>query len=120
VIIAPLCGSVSIPPEAIAITRCITSGGIFIAEAVCKYCSPIELRTIPYLLKLNQSFQTILGITLLPESIYYKQNNPNIKIIPLTESALVWELGIITKKDSYHSFALRELLKLLAKGFQNE
>jgi DNA-binding transcriptional LysR family regulator len=58
-----------------------------------------------------------LGITILPKSIYYKQNNPNIKIIPLTESALVWELGIITKKDSYHSFALRELLKLLAKGF---
>jgi len=58
-----------------------------------------------------------LGITILPKSIYYKQNNPNIKIIPLIESTLVWELGIITKKDSYHSFALRELLNLLAKGF---
>ncbi|WP_028401412.1 LysR family transcriptional regulator [Ectobacillus panaciterrae] len=61
-----------------------------------------------------------LGITILPKSIYYKQNNPNIKIIPLIHSTLTWELGIITKKDSYHSFALRELLKLLAKGIQDE
>lgn len=54
-----------------------------------------------------------LGITILPKSIYEKQNNPEIKILPLRGNTLVWELGIITKKNSYHSFALKELLKLL-------
>lgn len=57
-----------------------------------------------------------LGIAILPKSIYYKQNNPNIRIVPLRNPTLIWELGIITKKDSYHSFALRELLKQLTKG----
>lgn len=60
-----------------------------------------------------------LGITILPKSIYYKQNNPNIMILPLIEPTLVWELAIITKKDSYQSFALRELLSFLTKGFHH-
>lgn len=55
-----------------------------------------------------------LGVTILPKSIYYKQNNPNIKIIPLLNSTLMWRLGIITKKGAYHSFAVRELLNFLA------
>lgn len=53
-----------------------------------------------------------LGVTLLPKSIYYKQNNPNVRIIPLSEP-LLWKLGIITKKGAYHSFALRKLLEML-------
>ncbi|WP_299089671.1 LysR family transcriptional regulator [uncultured Metabacillus sp.] len=53
-----------------------------------------------------------LGITLLPKSIYNKQNNPNVCIIPLSEP-LYWKLGIITKKGAYHSFALRKLLEML-------
>jgi DNA-binding transcriptional LysR family regulator len=52
------------------------------------------------------------GITLLPRSIYSKQNNPNVQIVPLTEPTLYWRLGLITKKDAYHSFALREVLKM--------
>ncbi|WP_134699424.1 LysR family transcriptional regulator [Ammoniphilus sp. YIM 78166] len=60
-----------------------------------------------------------LGITILPKSIYDKQNNPDIKILPLTDSSLVWELGMITKKNAYHSFALRELLRLLDRGLEN-
>lgn len=61
-----------------------------------------------------------LGITILPKAIHSKQNNPQIKIIPLNNSTLVWELGIITKKDAYHSFAVRELLKLLSVGNQQK
>ncbi|MEH7492154.1 LysR family transcriptional regulator [Neobacillus niacini] len=52
------------------------------------------------------------GVTLLPKSIYSKQNNPNVQIIPLAAPTLLWKLGIITKKDAYHSFALREVLKM--------
>lgn len=54
-----------------------------------------------------------LGITILPKLIYYKQTNSNVKIIPLDCSQLLWSLGIITKKGVYHSFALKELLKML-------
>ncbi|MEH7526027.1 LysR substrate-binding domain-containing protein, partial [Bacillus sp. JJ1503] len=54
-----------------------------------------------------------LGITLLPKSIFNKQSNQNVKIIPLENSTLLWKLGIITKKGAYHSFALKELLKML-------
>lgn len=59
-----------------------------------------------------------LGITLLPKSIYKKQNNKNIKIIEIANSDLCWKIGIITKKDTYQSFALKEFLKMLNNGFE--
>ena len=55
-----------------------------------------------------------LGITLLPKSIYAKMDKKEIKMIPL-ESSPMWELGIITKKDSYLSFAVRALLRFLVE-----
>jgi DNA-binding transcriptional LysR family regulator len=57
-----------------------------------------------------------LGITLMPKSIFYKQSNSNVKIIPIENPTLYWRLGIITKKEAYHSFALKELLKMLEKN----
>lgn len=54
-----------------------------------------------------------MGIALLPKSIFYKQNHPNVKMIPIKGSVFLWRLGIITKKNAYHSFATRELLKML-------
>ncbi|MEH7178577.1 LysR family transcriptional regulator [Neobacillus vireti] len=60
------------------------------------------------------------GIALLPRSIYQKQNNSNLRIVPITEPTLYWRLGIITKKDTYHSFALREVLKLLENGIADD
>jgi DNA-binding transcriptional LysR family regulator len=56
-----------------------------------------------------------LGITLLPKSIYNKQTNHNVKVITLENSNLLWEIGMITKKEAYHSFALKELLKVLGQ-----
>ncbi len=56
-----------------------------------------------------------LGITLLPRLIYTKQTNNNVKIVPIENSTLLWKLGIITKKEAYHSFALKELLKMLGE-----
>lgn len=53
-----------------------------------------------------------LGITLLPKSIFEKQSNPNIKMIPLQTPALKWKLGIITKKDTYDSFALKKFIEM--------
>ena len=54
-----------------------------------------------------------LGIALLPKSIFLKQTNRNVKVIPLEEPHVQWKIGIITKKDTYHSFALNALLKQL-------
>ncbi|MDQ0242736.1 DNA-binding transcriptional LysR family regulator [Bacillus fengqiuensis] len=54
-----------------------------------------------------------LGITILPKSIYNKLNHPNIKAIPFVDTIPMWELGIITKKDGYVSFAVKKLLEYL-------
>ncbi|PID22365.1 LysR family transcriptional regulator [Sporosarcina sp. P3] len=51
-----------------------------------------------------------LGITLLPQSISTKFTNENIKMIPLEGPPLLWKLGIVTKKNSYHSFALKNFM----------
>ena len=50
-----------------------------------------------------------LGITLLPKSIFEKQNNKDIKMVPIVEE-LYWKLGIITKKDGYLPFSVSEFL----------
>ncbi len=52
-----------------------------------------------------------LGITLLPRSIFDKHTNPQMKIIPLEEH-LLWRVGIITKKDAYIPFAVKQFLQM--------
>ncbi|MEK8196211.1 LysR family transcriptional regulator [Lysinibacillus sp. FSL M8-0134] len=52
-----------------------------------------------------------LGVTLLPYSIAAKQTNTNVKILPLYNFDMPWRLGIITKKNTYQSYALKQLLK---------
>ncbi|MED4852580.1 LysR family transcriptional regulator [Caldifermentibacillus hisashii] len=54
-----------------------------------------------------------LGITILPKAIYAKQTNKNVKIIPFETNQLMWQLGIVTLKDSYQSYALKELLTVI-------
>lgn len=64
-----------------------------------------------------------LGITLLPNILFEKQNNPSIKIIPLEKPGLQWNLGIVTKKGAYQSFALRKFLEVIeedAKDMRKE
>ncbi|MDM5246084.1 LysR family transcriptional regulator [Lysinibacillus sp. G4S2] len=51
-----------------------------------------------------------LGVTLLPYSVAAKLTNKNVKIIPLFNFDMPWRLGVITKKNTYQSFALRQLL----------
>jgi DNA-binding transcriptional LysR family regulator len=54
-----------------------------------------------------------LGITILPKSIYNKLNHANIKAIPFVEAIPMWELGLITKREGYISFAVKKLLEVL-------
>lgn len=57
-----------------------------------------------------------LGITLFPRTIYEKMNQNEIKAIPMKHPFL-WELGVITKKNQYLSFALRSLLDYVKEAF---
>lgn len=56
-----------------------------------------------------------LGITLLPKSIHTKMVKGTTAMIPI-ESPPIWKLGVITKKDSYQSFAVRALLHYIANN----
>ncbi|KAB2336702.1 LysR family transcriptional regulator [Cytobacillus depressus] len=53
-----------------------------------------------------------LGITLLPKILIEKQSNSSVKTIPLQTPSLKWKLGFVTKKDAYHSFALKKFLEM--------
>ncbi|MFC0558435.1 LysR family transcriptional regulator [Halalkalibacter alkalisediminis] len=57
-----------------------------------------------------------LGITMLPKSIYTKMDQKTIQMTSL-EAPPLWELGIITRKDRYQSFAVRTLLSFLSEEF---
>ncbi|UOE93085.1 LysR family transcriptional regulator [Alkalihalobacillus sp. LMS39] len=57
-----------------------------------------------------------LGITLLPKLIYEKMDKEAISMIPL-HSPPMWELAIITKKDTYRSYAVRKLQQFLTEHF---
>ena len=59
-----------------------------------------------------------VGMTLLPESIYKKMDTRTITSIELIDAPM-WQLGVITKKDRYTSYALQTLLHFLQKQFSN-
>jgi DNA-binding transcriptional LysR family regulator len=60
-----------------------------------------------------------LGVTLLPFSIAAKQTNANVRTIPLHQFHMPWRLGIITKKNTYQSYALKQLLKTIGRNTEN-
>ncbi|MCL6601979.1 MAG: LysR family transcriptional regulator [Paenibacillus sp.] len=49
-----------------------------------------------------------LGIALLPETICRDMDRSRIAVIPLTEPAIPWQLGMIWRRERYLSFAARE------------
>jgi len=57
------------------------------------------------------------GIALLPKTICQDLDSTRIKIIPLAEPMIHWELGIIWKKDRYLSFAAKEWIKFASAHF---
>ncbi|MHA6253261.1 LysR substrate-binding domain-containing protein [Oceanobacillus sp. CAU 1775] len=59
-----------------------------------------------------------LGITLFPKSAYEKIDESKVSAIPI-QTPPTWKLGVITKKESYQSFALRSLLEFFADDFKN-
>jgi DNA-binding transcriptional LysR family regulator len=58
-----------------------------------------------------------LGVSILPQSIKNKVDQEKVKAIPITDPAIPWNLGIITKKGRYVSHAAEEFIEML-KEFQ--
>ncbi|MCA1061054.1 LysR family transcriptional regulator [Rossellomorea aquimaris] len=54
-----------------------------------------------------------LGISIFPQSISKKVDQRVVKSIPIVNPTVPWNLGIITKKGRYESFAVREFKKML-------
>jgi len=53
-----------------------------------------------------------LGVALLPSKICQQLNNPEIKAIPLYESKINLELGMIWKRNRYLPFTVREFISV--------
>lgn len=54
-----------------------------------------------------------LGITIIPEKLTNKLNGIDIKALPIKEPKMLWNIGIITKKNAYKSYALREFINMV-------
>ncbi|WP_408007850.1 LysR family transcriptional regulator [Pseudalkalibacillus sp. A8] len=57
-----------------------------------------------------------LGIALLPSKIANSITNQHIRALPLTNSSISLELGLLWKKNKYQPFAVREFIEM-SKGF---
>lgn len=51
-----------------------------------------------------------LGIALVPRILANKLNDVDIVSIPVTNPTIVWNIGIITNRHSYQTFALKEFI----------
>ncbi|PAF29823.1 LysR family transcriptional regulator [Paenibacillus sp. 7516] len=49
-----------------------------------------------------------LGVALLPETICREVDHMRVRIMPVVEPVIPWQLGMIWRKDRYLSFATRE------------
>jgi DNA-binding transcriptional LysR family regulator len=54
------------------------------------------------------------GISILPQAICCKINNPSVKTIRLTDPTIPWNLIIIWHKDKYQSYAMREFKRFIS------
>lgn len=57
------------------------------------------------------------GIALLPRTICMSLNPERIKMIPIAEPMIHWQLGIIWRKDRYLSYATKEWIKFVCNHF---
>ncbi|PWA12330.1 LysR family transcriptional regulator [Pueribacillus theae] len=54
-----------------------------------------------------------LGITVIPKILANKLNDIDIVALPITQPKTVWNIGIITKKNAYKSYALKEFINVV-------
>lgn len=61
-----------------------------------------------------------VGITVIPKILSSKLNDVDIVSIPITNPAITWNIGVITNANSYHSYALKEFVKVIGETYQKE
>lgn len=54
-----------------------------------------------------------LGIAIIPEKLTNKLNDINIKALSIKHPEMVWNIGIITKKNAYKSYALKKFIEVV-------
>lgn len=59
-----------------------------------------------------------IGITIIPRILFYKINNANVVSIPIIKDNLYWKIGIITKKNTYQSKALKKFIEVVKEIYQ--
>jgi DNA-binding transcriptional LysR family regulator len=60
-----------------------------------------------------------LGITMLPSKICQNIYSLDLVVLPISESAVNLELGMIWKKEKYLSFAVREFIACAESYLEN-
>jgi DNA-binding transcriptional LysR family regulator len=63
---------------------------------------------------LSEMVAANLGISIMPEAICSKITNPACKTLELTDPSIPWELVVISHKDKYQSFAMREFKRFVS------
>lgn len=61
-----------------------------------------------------------LGITIIPKKLVNKLNDIDIKALPIKEPKLLWNVGIITKKSAYKSYALKEFINVVREVYKTK
>ena len=61
-----------------------------------------------------------IGITVIPRILATKLNEVDIVSIPITNPTISWSIGVVTKRNAYHSFALREFIKIINQTYNND
>lgn len=54
-----------------------------------------------------------LGISIIPKKLSTKLNDVDIVILPISETKMSWDIGIITKKGTYQSPALKKFISMV-------
>ncbi|OHR66557.1 hypothetical protein HMPREF3291_01605 [Bacillus sp. HMSC76G11] len=54
-----------------------------------------------------------MGITLVPRKLANKLNNIDLVSIPIKNPEILWNIGVITKKNAYQSYALKEFIHVI-------
>lgn len=59
-----------------------------------------------------------LGISIIPQKLANKLNDIDIVALPIIEPKMRWNIGIITKKNAYQSYALKEFINIVREIYR--
>lgn len=92
--------------------------GFFLHEYFRKVCitsgfEPIVSYTTSHWDFIYEMVEYNVGVSVMPDSLCKRHHYKNVKSIPISNPTIPFNLSVITKKDSYISFAAKEVIKHL-------